>query len=558
MAGKLRHILYTWLVTFLGWVVLFFSFKVLNLDLGKEYLIMIALGVLAEWFTVYLPQGQLSGGFSVVFASYLIFGSAPAIWISALAVLFSQGIINRGNPLRTAFFNSSQYVLSLYIADYLFRITGGQALSSYGLKISNLLPLLVFLVSFFVINHLLVNLYLFPGRKYDPKPFRLDTLYWDGYTYLFSIPFGILMYLIYRPVGITGPFLLFLPVLAVQFVLRLYVKTALFNKELLAFYQIAQKAGDRFSSEQIMDLLFKETNRVVPYQTGIIYLWSHDYQCFKAAMVIGPYKNQLFGSSLGKGEGFIGLAIENRQPEIVYDSKSDPRLKGEGGLIQVHRSLLVIPLFVETEILGALVLGEKRPLAFDQRHLRFLSVICSQTAIFLANKMQVKRIQENANLDIITGIFNQRYFFEQVEVEFNRAKEKGGTLSLVLLDVDHFEKINEYFGYRAGNQILVQLAGLLKDEVIHDGLVARFGGEEFIVGLPGFNRDSSREFADFLREKIRAHQFHVDDSLVQLKVSLGVAVYPDHARDVSDLVKKAGQALAQAKEAGKDRVVVAF
>jgi len=558
MAGKSRHILYTWLVILCGWVALFFSFRVLNLDLGKEYLIMIFLGALAEWFTVYLPQGQLSGGFSVVFASYLIFGSAPAVWISALTVLFSHGIINRGNPLRTAFFNSSQYVLSLYIADYLFRLTGGQALSSIGLKTSNLLPLLVFLVSFFVINHILVDLYLLPGRKYDSQPYRFDTLYWDGYTYIFSIPFGILMYLMYRPVGIIGPFLLFLPILALQFVLRLYVKTALFNKELLAFYKVAQKAGDRFSSEQIMDLLFKETNRVVTYQTGVIYLWSHDYQCFKAAMAVGPYKNQLFGSSIGKGEGFIGSAIENKQADIIYDSKSDPRLKEKGSLIQVHRSLLVIPLFVETEILGALVLGEKRPLAFDQRHLHFLSVICNQTAIFLANKIQVKRIQENSNLDIMTGIFNQRYFFEQVEVEFNRAKEKGETLCLILLDVDYFEKINEYFGYRAGNQILVQLAGFLKEEVIHDGLVARFGGEEFIISLPGFNVESSREFADFLREKIRAYEFHVDDSLVQLKVSLGLAVYPDHARDVSELVKKAGQALAWAKEAGKDRVMVAF
>ncbi len=558
MANKSRHILYTWLVVFLGWLVLFFAFRVLNLDLGKEYLVMVALGVLAEWFAVYLPQCQLSGGFSVVFASYLIFGTAPTIWISALAVLFSQGIINRGNPLRTAFFNSSQYVLSLFIANYLFRITGGQALSSIGLVISNLLPMLVFLVSFFVINHLLVNLYLLPGRKHDSQPYRFDTLYWDGFTYLFSIPFGVLMYIFYRPVGITGPFLLFLPVLAVQFVLRLYVKTALFNKELLAFYQIAQKAGGNFSSEQIMDLLFKETRRVVSYHTGVIYLWSNDYQCFKAAMVVGPYRNQLFGSSLEKGEGFIVSAIENRQVEIVYDSKFDPRLKEERGLTQVHRSLLVIPLFVETEVLGALVLGEKKPLAFDQRHQRFLSVICSQTAIFLANKIQVKRIQESANLDIITGIFNQRFFFEQVEIDFNRAKEKGRNLSLVLLDIDHFERINEYFGYRAGNQILVQLAGLLKEEVIRDGMVARFGGEEFIISLPGFNGESSREFADFLRKKISARQFHVDDSLVQLKVSLGVAVYPDHARDVSDLVKKAGQALVRAKEAGKDRVMVAF
>jgi len=107
---KLPFIIYTWLVIGLGVWLLYYTLPLLDLDLGRELLIMVAFGVLAEWLAVVFPQGQLSGGFAVILSTYLIFGPVPAAWVNALATVLGQGVANRGNPLRTTLFNAAQYV----------------------------------------------------------------------------------------------------------------------------------------------------------------------------------------------------------------------------------------------------------------------------------------------------------------------------------------------------------------------------------------------------------------------------------------------------------------
>jgi diguanylate cyclase (GGDEF)-like protein len=554
MASRSRHILYTWLVIFFGWGSLFRLFGALDLDLSREFLIMIALGVLAEWLAVSFPQGQLSGGFSVVLASYLIYGPAPAAWISALAILISQGIVNRGNPLRAALFNAGQYALALLIADYFFIKAGGYHAEVLGM--AGLLPLLAFIVAYFVLNHLLVYIYLLPGRRRYPLLAWMDALRWDGFTYLFSVPFGVVMSMIYSQTGITGSFLLFLPMLVVQFVLRLYIHVELANRELFALYQVAKKLGGRLSVEEIMELVLKEARRVIAYHTGVVYLWSEEKKCYTAARAAGAFADQLYRTSIEKGEGFIGWVMENRQAEIVYDAKADPRLKKETGLFQVYRSLLIIPLTAETETSGVFVLGEKRPLAFDEHHLHTLAIIGGQAAIAVANVLLVRRLENSANSDPLTGIYNHRYFFQRVDVEYRRAKEAGLPLGLIMLDVDSFKNINDRLGHQTGDQILIELARLIRDAVGEAGLVARYGGEEFIVLLPGHGEEKAIAVAENLRQSVRSHYFEVDNLPRQVRVSLGVAVYPVHALSVTGLVKKADQALYQAKEAGKDRVMV--
>jgi len=174
MAGRTGHIMYTWLIILIGFGILARLFSALDLDLGREFLIMIALGMLADWLAVSFPQGRLSGGFSVVLASYLTYGPAAAAWISALAALFGQGIVNRGNPLRTTLFNASQYVLALLFGHYVFGRAGGHRGADFGL--GDLLPLLAFIAVYFLANHLFVYLYLLPGRR--------RWLYYSGITFL--------------------------------------------------------------------------------------------------------------------------------------------------------------------------------------------------------------------------------------------------------------------------------------------------------------------------------------------------------------------------------------
>lgn len=555
MAGRTGHIMYTWLIILIGFGILARLFGALDLDLGREFLIMIALGMLADWLAVSFPQGRLSGGFSVVLASYLTYGPAAAAWISALAALFGQGIVNRGNPLRTTLFNASQYVLALLFGHYVFGRAGGHRGADFGL--GDLLPLLAFITVYFLANHLFVYIYLLPGRRRYPLLAWADAFRWDALTYLFSAPFGVLMNLIYQEVGAAGSLLLFLPVLIVQFVLRLYVHVELANRELFALYQVAKKLNERLAVEEILEIVLKEARRVVAYNSGIVYLWSEERGAYVAAATAGSYAERLRYSTLPKGEGFFGRAMENRTPEIVFDVRADPRLRKEPGLPQIFRSFLVVPLLAEKETLGVLIIGDKRPLAFDEHHLHTLGIIGGQAAIAVTNALLVRRLEHSANTDALTGIYNHRYFCEQIDREHRRAKDAGRALGLVMLDVDSFKSINDRYGHQAGDTVLGELARIVAGTVGAKGLVARYGGEEFVIALPGLEEEECLELAEEIRRTVREHYFQVDGLPRQVRVSLGVAVFPRHAQDVAGLIKKADQALYLAKDMGKDRVVSA-
>jgi len=401
MSGCKENLFYTWLVILLGWVILAGLFGRIDLDKGREFLLLIALGVLAEWLAVSFPQGQLSGGFAVVLFSYLTYGFETAAWINAISTLLGQGIVNRGNPLRTTLFNASQYVLALYLGNYACMIVGER--QGAALAPNNWLSLAAFIIVYLIANHLLVYLYLLPGWRRYPFLIWADTFRWDAFAYLLSIPFGVLMNLIYLKTGVPGLSLLFLPVLVAQFILRLYVHVELTNRELFVLYQIAKKLNERLDLKGILETVLKEVRRVVPFDVGIFYLWAEEKKIYSAAAVGGPHGRRWQNSILIKGEGFIGWVLDNKKPEVVFDTRTDPRLKREPGLPQVYRSLLFIPLCFEKEALketlGLFVLGDKKPLAYDEYNLSILSVICGQAEVAVVNSFLLQRLGLNANTD---------------------------------------------------------------------------------------------------------------------------------------------------------------
>lgn len=163
--------------------------------------------------------------------------------------------------------------------------------------------------------------------------------------------------------------------------------------------------------------------------------------------------------------------------------------------------------------------------------------------------------------DGLTGLFNRRYFLEQFEAEFDRSRRHGHPLSFLILDVDHFKKINDQHGHQTGDRVLVEVARALEQAVRKSDLVARYGGEEFVVLLPETAAEGAREVGERCRqdvEKLKLSEPGAED--LGVTVSLGLAQYPVNsagAGRVDDLVHQADQALYQAKQSGRNRLVVA-
>ena len=269
-----------------------------------------------------------------------------------------------------------------------------------------------------------------------------------------------------------------------------------------------------------------------------------------------------------------------RAGEVFVESLSDPALPGEVRELMEgfgEQTLLNVPLRWRGEALGMLVLVEvERERVFTAAELDFMRAFGEQVTLALSTA-------RSATTDGLTGLANHRVFYERLEQELARGRRYDAPVSLLMIDIDDFKELNDTYGHPAGDEALRRL-GLLLAEQLRRGidLPARYGGEEFAVILPNTavesappgeegaapqygagvpapgHREGAEALAERLRGAIAASRFPLAEGTepVSVRVSIGVASYPDMAANMDDLVARADAALYAAKRAGKDRVEV--
>ena len=225
-----------------------------------------------------------------------------------------------------------------------------------------------------------------------------------------------------------------------------------------------------------------------------------------------------------------------------------------------NRGYVCMPLAAQGETLGILHLCEpdaaEKPQWLDDRR-QILRGVVDTLALALANLRLRETLRQQSIRDPNTGLFNRRYLEETSTRELRRVERSRQPLALIMLDVDHFKQFNDTFGHEAGDLVLKQVAAVLLDHARDADVVSRYGGEEFALVMPGASVQEGAERAEALRAAIKQlHLAHRGRTLGTITVSLGVAAYPDHGTNWSELCNSADHALYQAKEEGRDRVVV--
>lgn len=230
---------------------------------------------------------------------------------------------------------------------------------------------------------------------------------------------------------------------------------------------------------------------------------------------------------------------------------------------------LCVPLVAQGEALGLLHLRHKEGIAcFDElgnvvewygqaKKQRIQSIIDS-LSLSLANLKLRSTLRQQSIRDPLTGMYNRRYMEETLEREVLRAARNNEPVGVIMLDIDHFKEFNDTFGHQAGDVLLQDLGRFFLSHVRGEDVACRFGGEEFLLLLPGSSVEETRQRAEELREKV--HFMNVDfrgQSLGTITLSMGISVFPNHGTTPEALVQNADQALYRAKSEGRDRVVVA-
>jgi diguanylate cyclase (GGDEF)-like protein len=230
-------------------------------------------------------------------------------------------------------------------------------------------------------------------------------------------------------------------------------------------------------------------------------------------------------------------------------------LSPELGACENTGSEICVPLVSFGQRIGLLVCSSSRKNAFHPDDVRSLESMADILATAIQNATYVEQVRMQANLDGLTGIFNRRYFEMKVLEKMSEASRYGGPMSLLMMDIDHFKSINDEFGHLLGDEVLKQASALLSHNLRKVDLMCRYGGEEFAVIAPATSGQNAAVLAEKLRRMVEQYQFPGVPRPVT--ISIGIAEFPSAGKSRDGLVRAADAALYQAKQQGRNRVVVA-
>ncbi len=201
--------------------------------------------------------------------------------------------------------------------------------------------------------------------------------------------------------------------------------------------------------------------------------------------------------------------------------------------------------------------NEKRIETIKLKHndmVRIGSVILKYIADGNSEGAFMDNIYKKATIDATTAIYNKQYLIDELDSHFKLSKNYGRPLSLIIFDLDHFKKVNDVYGHNAGDFILKGCAQLAKQTIRKTDMIARFGGEEFVIILPDTEKKQAVEMAERVRSKIGNSPFKIDGKLIKQTISAGVSLLTDRFKNPKELIEDADHKLYQAKKTGRNKV----
>jgi diguanylate cyclase (GGDEF)-like protein len=325
-------------------------------------------------------------------------------------------------------------------------------------------------------------------------------------------------------------------------------------RELDALFRISRLVSSGRELDWVLGEMLEIVQEFSPAGKCAILLHDEESGLLRVRAARG-YLDGVVGMSILPGRGVTGRCFEERRPIVVDDLDSEPSyIRG----ISEARSEIAVPMIAEGRNVGVLNAESTRLAAFGSDELRLFEIVARQAATVIQATRWFLETARLANSDPLTGLANRRRFVEELNRALRRAERYGETLALVIFDLDRFKSVNDGHGHEVGDRLLVEVARLLGEGLRDTDLVARLGGEEFGAILSHVGVEEAREVTDRMRRSIAALRLSVEaGDVLQATISAGVAVYPFHGIDDRVLMRRADEALYEAKGAGRDRVVVA-
>lgn len=318
------------------------------------------------------------------------------------------------------------------------------------------------------------------------------------------------------------------------------------------------------SLNELYSLITSETFRIIGKSScGFLYLVDKQRQQLYLAgkKIAGMYQesfaatNQKIWSKIKKGDIFDNWVFKQRSKLMITDTEKDFRFNIrdiEAENIRGVRSLISVPLIRKNKLIGILRLDNTSKEAYDCDDLRVLDILSDLAAVAIENALLYQHTQKLAITDGLTGLFVHRYFQERFDQEISRALWTNSRFSFLMIDIDNFKRYNDKYGHIAGDIVLKQIARLIKSSVNPGDIVARYGGEEFGILLVDTPKLEALKIAGHIRKNIEKEKFVLRKEVTEVRISGGMAFFPEHGKVKEDLIARADKALYKAKREGKN------
>ncbi len=304
--------------------------------------------------------------------------------------------------------------------------------------------------------------------------------------------------------------------------------------------------------EQVLDLILDQLGNVIGFDSASVML----YQDNKLRAVVGRgFKNQeeVVGQIFPADDELFQVVLRTRSALWLQNPAADPRFKAWGSTSEI-RSWMAVPMLARGKIIGYMTLDSYQSRAYGEATAALVQPFANQAAQAIENAQLFDWMQKQAVTDALTGLYNRRGLFELGQREVERAHRFGRPLTAIMIDLDHFKRVNDRFGHYTGDQVLVEIARRCLELLRKVDLLGRYGGEEFAILLPETDVEVAVEIAERLRAEIAATTVGTDRTDIHVTISLGVAPLTDDIEDLAGLLDAADGAMYMAKQAGRNCV----
>jgi diguanylate cyclase (GGDEF)-like protein len=318
--------------------------------------------------------------------------------------------------------------------------------------------------------------------------------------------------------------------------------------ELRTVWTLSRSLAATLNPEELLPLALHLLGRALPADAYALFLLDEATRRLTVKGAAGVGAAGLQDRTCGLGEGIAGVVAATGEPQLTAADSPTP---GAG---------LYVPLkLTGGRILGVLQAHRATPPLFTPRDLAQGQAVATQVAVALENAQRYQRTKELSAKDELTGLANRRAFFEALEAEDQRARRYRRGFTILMLDLDAFKHYNDTHGHLVGDQALRTVGRLLLGSTRRADVVARFGGEEFVVLLPETGKPAGAVVAEKIRAAVAQHPLPGREAQPggRLTITAGVAAYPGDAASGLEVVDAADRALYRGKQQGGNRVVVA-